>query len=63
MTYNGLGSTKPLALDAREYDIEVIEKTNETAARVFPIKLDVNNPQFYGRLDRCVAQQREAAGN
>jgi magnesium-protoporphyrin IX monomethyl ester (oxidative) cyclase len=53
------GFYKILGLDAREYDIEVIEKTNETAARVFPIKLDVNNPQFYGRLDRCVANNEK----
>ncbi|USR89944.1 magnesium-protoporphyrin IX monomethyl ester (oxidative) cyclase [Phormidium yuhuli AB48] len=53
------GFYKTIGLDAREYDIEVIEKTNETAARVFPIKLDVNNPQFYGRLDRCVANNEK----
>lgn len=43
-----------LGLDAREYDKEVIEKTNETAARVFPVMLDVENPQFYNRLETCV---------
>jgi magnesium-protoporphyrin IX monomethyl ester (oxidative) cyclase len=43
-----------LGLDAREYDKEVIEKTNETAGRVFPIVLDVDNPQFYNRLETCV---------
>ena len=43
-----------LGLDAREYDIHVIEKTNETAGRVFPITLDVNHPEFYQRLDVCV---------
>ncbi|HBE52842.1 MAG TPA: magnesium-protoporphyrin IX monomethyl ester (oxidative) cyclase, partial [Cyanobacteria bacterium UBA11369] len=43
-----------IGLDAREYDIHVIEKTNETAGRVFPVMLDVNNPEFYQRLDVCV---------
>ncbi|MDY6936802.1 MAG: magnesium-protoporphyrin IX monomethyl ester (oxidative) cyclase [Cyanobacteriota bacterium] len=43
-----------LGLDAREYDIHVIEKTNETAGRVFPVTLDVNHPEFYQRLDVCV---------
>ncbi|MDC0834807.1 Mg protoporphyrin IX monomethyl ester oxidative cyclase (aerobic) [Geitlerinema sp. FC II] len=43
-----------IGLDAREYDIEVIEKTNETASRVFPVMLDVNDPEFYNRLDTCV---------
>jgi magnesium-protoporphyrin IX monomethyl ester (oxidative) cyclase len=40
-----------LGLDAREYDIHVIQKTNETAARVFPVILDVDNPEFFQRLD------------
>jgi magnesium-protoporphyrin IX monomethyl ester (oxidative) cyclase len=43
-----------LGLDAREYDIHVIQKTNETAARVFPVMLDVENPEFYDRLDTCI---------
>ncbi|MGD1904309.1 MAG: magnesium-protoporphyrin IX monomethyl ester (oxidative) cyclase [Geitlerinemataceae cyanobacterium] len=48
-----------LGLDAREYDVHVIEKTNETAGRVFPIVLDVENPQFYGRLDKCFANNQK----
>lgn len=43
-----------LGLDAREYDKYVIEKTNDTAGRVFPITLNVENPQFYNRLEVCV---------
>jgi magnesium-protoporphyrin IX monomethyl ester (oxidative) cyclase len=43
-----------LGLDAREYDKYVIEKTNETAARVFPIMLDVTQPEFYDRLEICI---------
>ncbi|MBD1937320.1 magnesium-protoporphyrin IX monomethyl ester (oxidative) cyclase [Microcoleus sp. FACHB-68] len=43
-----------LGLDAREYDIHVIQKTNETSARVFPVILDVDNPEFYQRLDICI---------
>jgi magnesium-protoporphyrin IX monomethyl ester (oxidative) cyclase len=46
---------KALGLDAREYDIHVIKKTNETSARVFPIMLDVDHPDFYRRLDLCLA--------
>jgi magnesium-protoporphyrin IX monomethyl ester (oxidative) cyclase len=49
------GFYKSLGLDAREYDIHVIKKTNETSARVFPIMLDVDHPDFYRRLDLCVA--------
>lgn len=43
-----------LGLDAREYDKYVIEKTNETSARVFPVILDVSKPEFYDRLEVCV---------
>ena len=43
-----------IGLDAREYDIHVIKKTNETAGRVFPIILDVESPEFYQRLDICI---------
>lgn len=43
-----------LGLDAREYDKYVIEKTNDTAGRVFPVMLDVNNPNFYQSLEICV---------
>ncbi|MDJ0508818.1 MAG: magnesium-protoporphyrin IX monomethyl ester (oxidative) cyclase [Crocosphaera sp.] len=43
-----------IGLDARDYDKYVIEKTNETAGRVFPVILDVENPDFYGSLEVCV---------
>ena len=55
-----------IGLDAREYDKLVIEKTNETAGRVFPIVLDVDNPEFYDRLETCVTNNdrlREIAGS
>jgi len=43
-----------IGLDAREYDKYVIDKTNDTAGRVFPIVLDTDNPEFYDRLEICV---------
>lgn len=43
-----------LGLDARTYDKMVIEKTNDTSARVFPVVLDVNNKKFWVRLERLV---------
>jgi magnesium-protoporphyrin IX monomethyl ester (oxidative) cyclase len=43
-----------IGLDAREYDKHVIEKTNQTAGRVFPLMLDVDNPAFYQSLEICV---------
>lgn len=48
-----------LGLDARAYDKEVIAKTNETAGRVFPVILDVEAPQFYDRLETCVANNEK----
>ena len=47
-----------LGLDARQYDKYVIEKTNETSARVFPVVLDVNNSSFYQRLERIVENNK-----
>ena len=44
-----------LGLDAREYDRMVIDKTNETSARVFPVVLDVKNPRFYEGLENLVS--------
>ena len=47
-----------LGLNAREYDVYVIEKTNETAARVFPVVLDVNHPSFYKRLEFIIENNK-----
>ena len=43
-----------LGLNAREYDQFVINKTNETSAKVFPVVLNVYDKSFYKRLDRIV---------
>ncbi len=43
-----------IGLNARDYDKYVIEKTNETSGRVFPVILDVEAPEFYERLEVCV---------
>jgi magnesium-protoporphyrin IX monomethyl ester (oxidative) cyclase len=43
-----------IGLNARDYDKKVIEKTNETAGRVFPVILDVDHPDFYHCLETCV---------
>ncbi len=45
---------RTLGLDAREYDKHVIQKTNETAGRIFPVILDVERPDFYSRLEVCI---------
>jgi magnesium-protoporphyrin IX monomethyl ester (oxidative) cyclase len=48
-----------LGLDAREYDKHVIEKTNDTAGRVFPVILDVEHPDFYSSLEKCVTNNEK----
>ena len=42
-----------LGLDARKFDIHVIRKTNQSAGRLFPIILDVDNPKFFNYLEKC----------
>jgi magnesium-protoporphyrin IX monomethyl ester (oxidative) cyclase len=50
-----------LGLDAREYDIYVIQKTNETAGRVFPVILNVDHPEFFAALDLCTENNKNLA--
>ncbi len=56
------GFYEALGLNTREYDKYVIKQTNETAARVFPTILDVDNPNFYNRLEVC-AKNNEKLNN
>uniref|UniRef100_A0A6M3WVW3 Magnesium-protoporphyrin IX monomethyl ester [oxidative] cyclase n=1 Tax=Pterocladia lucida TaxID=31408 RepID=A0A6M3WVW3_PTELU len=49
---------KAIGLDARQYDIQVIRKTNESASRVFPIALNVDKPEFFQYLDKCASENR-----
>ena len=48
-----------LGLNARDYDKYVIEKTNETSARVFPIVLNVNHTSFYQRLEKIIQNNKQ----
>jgi len=50
---------KSIGLDARQYDIQVIRKTNESASRVFPIALDVDKPEFFKYLDQCATENKK----
>nr|UAT97145.1 Magnesium-protoporphyrin IX monomethyl ester oxidative cyclase [Ahnfeltia plicata] len=47
-----------IGLDSRQYDIQVIRKTNESASRIFPVALDVDKPEFFTYLDECACQNR-----
>jgi magnesium-protoporphyrin IX monomethyl ester (oxidative) cyclase len=48
------GFYESLGLVTRDFEREVIQKTNETAGRVFPVVLNVDDPAFYDRLEICV---------
>lgn len=43
---------KALALDPTEYDKHVFRMTNEISRQVFPVELDLDNPEFYETLER-----------
>uniref|UniRef100_A0A1C9C9N9 Probable magnesium-protoporphyrin IX monomethyl ester [oxidative] cyclase n=1 Tax=Sebdenia flabellata TaxID=42024 RepID=A0A1C9C9N9_9FLOR len=49
---------KAIGLDSRQYDIQVIRKTNESASRIFPIALNVDKPEFFQYLDVCASKNR-----
>ena len=52
------GFYKLIGLDARQYDMHVIRKTNESASRIFPIALNIDHPSFFKELDICATQNR-----
>uniref|UniRef100_A0A345UAT5 Magnesium-protoporphyrin IX monomethyl ester [oxidative] cyclase n=1 Tax=Melanthalia intermedia TaxID=172989 RepID=A0A345UAT5_9FLOR len=50
---------KAIGLDARQYDMQVIKKTNESASRIFPIALNVDSPKFFQYLDICASENKK----
>lgn len=49
---------KIIGLDSRQYDMQVIRKTNESASRIFPVALNIDKPEFFQHLDACASQNR-----
>ena len=47
------GFYKAIGLDPKKFDKYVIKKTNENSGKLFPIILDIENPEFFERLDKC----------
>ena len=43
-----------VGLNTKQFNQHVILETNRTTARIFPQVIDVENPQFFERLDRMV---------
>uniref|UniRef100_M4IUZ9 Magnesium-protoporphyrin IX monomethyl ester [oxidative] cyclase n=1 Tax=Calliarthron tuberculosum TaxID=48942 RepID=M4IUZ9_CALTB len=52
------GFYESIGLDARQYDIHVIRKTNESASRIFPIALNLDDPAFFQNMDFCTTKNR-----
>ena len=48
-----------IGLDCRQYDMQVIRKTNESASRIFPIALDIDNSNFFKLMDECARQNKK----
>ena len=49
---------KLIGLDARQYDMHVIRKTNESASRIFPLALNIDHPSFFQEMDTCATKNR-----
>uniref|UniRef100_A0A4D6WSS1 Probable magnesium-protoporphyrin IX monomethyl ester [oxidative] cyclase n=1 Tax=Crouania attenuata TaxID=42002 RepID=A0A4D6WSS1_9FLOR len=47
-----------IGLDPRQYDMQVIRKTNESASRIFPVALNVDKPEFFKYLDICASYNK-----
>jgi magnesium-protoporphyrin IX monomethyl ester (oxidative) cyclase len=50
-----------VGIDPRDYNRQVIAKTNETAARAFPSILDTDRPEFFQRLEKCAVANQKLA--
>ena len=50
---------KLIGLDARQYDMYVIRKTNESASRIFPVALNIDHPAFFKEMDMCATKNRK----
>ncbi|OUC13406.1 MAG: magnesium-protoporphyrin IX monomethyl ester (oxidative) cyclase [Alkalinema sp. CACIAM 70d] len=55
------GFYEALGFNTREFEREVITKTNQSAGKVFPIVLDVDHPSFYPRLENCIQNNEKLA--
>ena len=42
-----------IGLDTKQFDQHVIRKTNQSSSTLFPVVLDVDNPEFFNLLDLC----------
>ncbi len=47
------GFYEALGLNTASFDLHVMERTNYTASKIFPISLNLYNPSFIEHLERC----------
>jgi len=47
-----------IGLDATKFNVHVIKKTNESAANLFPVILDIHHPDFYPLMNSCCEANR-----
>jgi magnesium-protoporphyrin IX monomethyl ester (oxidative) cyclase len=50
-----------LGFTTRDFEREVINKTNRSAGKVFPVIIDVDHPRFYPSLETCVSNNEKLA--
>ncbi|MEY3333773.1 MAG: hypothetical protein RLZZ176_2073 [Cyanobacteriota bacterium] len=48
-----------LGIHPRKYNTQVIEETNKTSARAFPLILDTNHPYFFWYLEQCAVYNQK----
>lgn len=48
-----------VGLDAKQFDIHVIRKTNQSSKHLFPVILDIDHPNFFPLLDQCAEYNNE----
>jgi len=48
-----------IGLNSRQFDQYVIIKTNDSAKNIFPVILDVTNPEFFALLDKCCLENQK----
>jgi magnesium-protoporphyrin IX monomethyl ester (oxidative) cyclase len=53
------GFYESLGLTTRDFERTVINKTNASAGKVFPVILDVERPDFYERLETCITNNEK----
>jgi magnesium-protoporphyrin IX monomethyl ester (oxidative) cyclase len=48
-----------LGIHPRQYNTQVVEETNKTAAKAFPIILNTNHPYFFWYLEQCAVYNQK----